>query len=125
MRKLIIIEDSKKITKSLSVLISKLQNIELAGTAVTLHQGIELERKTSPDIVILDLGLPDGDGFTFLRQVQKKSNKPRIIVFSNFTYRTFKSTALSLGADYFFDKITETDRLIDMLFELNELETSL
>ena len=61
-------------------------------------EGIRLARQVSPDIVVLDLGLPDMDGMEVIRRIREYSNVP-IVVLSSRSDETGKVTALDLGAD--------------------------
>ncbi len=64
-----------------------------------------------PDLVILDLGLPDIDGLDFIEQVRKDSNIP-IIVLSARTSEGDKVTALDLGANDYVTKPFGTNELL-------------
>ncbi len=72
-------------------------------SAVTRRRGPEAHRREPPDVVILDLGLPDGDGKDVIRQVRQWSQVP-IIVLSAREREAEKIEALDLGADDFVNK---------------------
>src|SRR5436305_12298718 len=72
-------------------------------TAGTVAETIKRIAADTPDIVVLDLGLPDGDGKDVIRQVRKWSNVP-IIVLSARDRETEKIEALDLGGDDFVNK---------------------
>ena len=69
----------------------------------TLRQGLIDAGTRRPDLVIADLGLPDGDGVDFIRQVRTWSAVP-IIVLSARTQESEKVLALDAGADDFITK---------------------
>jgi two-component system KDP operon response regulator KdpE len=71
--------------------------------AATLRQGMVDAGTTKPDLVILDLGLPDGDGKTFIKEVREWSGLP-IIVLSARAEETDKVEALDAGADDYLTK---------------------
>ncbi len=71
--------------------------------AVTLKQGLVEAGTRRPDLVIADLGLPDGDGVDFIREVRTWSGVP-IIVLSARTQESEKVAALDAGADDFITK---------------------
>jgi two-component system response regulator VicR len=96
--KVLLIEDSKEIQEAIS-LIFELHwpeaEVMVAGEGL---KGITLVETESPDIVILDLGLPDIDGFKVLKEVRRFSDIPTIIL----TVRgeeIDKIRGLELGAD--------------------------
>ncbi|WP_320736869.1 two-component system response regulator KdpE [Enterobacter cloacae] len=66
--------------------------------AGTLQRGLIEAATRKPDLVILDLGLPDGDGIDFIREVRQWSQMP-ILVLSARTEESDKIAALDAGAD--------------------------
>ncbi len=66
--------------------------------ADTLRRGLIEAGTRRPDLVVLDLGLPDGDGVTFIREFRNWSNTP-VIVLSASSAETDKIEALDAGAD--------------------------
>src|SRR5215216_2063175 len=74
-------------------------NYELMNTG-TVAEAIQRIAAETPDIVILDLGLPDGDGKDVIRQVREWSEVP-IIVLSARDREAEKIEALDLGSDDF------------------------
>ena len=71
--------------------------------AETLQRGLIEAATRKPDLVILDLGLPDGDGIDFIREVRQWSQMP-IIVLSARAEETDKIAALDAGADDYLSK---------------------
>lgn len=96
--KLLIIEDTTEIIDTIAQIID-LRWPEASLLSTRLGQtGVELAEKEHPDLVILDLGLPDIDGFQVLRQIRRFSDVPVIIL----TVRgdeMDKIRGLELGAD--------------------------
>jgi two-component system KDP operon response regulator KdpE len=97
----LIIEDEKEISRFL--------RIALEGSALrvfdagTLQRGLLEAATRKPDLVILDLGLPDGDGLTFLKEFRQWSQKP-VIVLSARSEEEDKIAALDAGADDYLTK---------------------
>ena len=77
-------------------------NYEMMSTG-TVAEAIKRIAADTPDIVVLDLGLPDGDGKDVIRQVREWSDVP-IIVLSARDREAEKIEALDLGADDFVNK---------------------
>jgi two-component system KDP operon response regulator KdpE len=69
----------------------------------TLQQGLAAAATRKPDLVILDLGLPDGDGMEFLRDLRSWSKVP-VIVLSARVSEQDKIEALDAGADDYLTK---------------------
>ena len=80
-------------------------------TAITGTEGLQLINSICPDLILLDLGLPDMDGQTIIRQVREWSDCP-IIVISARTNEHEKVKALDLGADDYMTKPFSPSELV-------------
>jgi two-component system KDP operon response regulator KdpE len=80
-------------------------------TAETGQEAIETIDAFRPDLVLLDLGLPDVDGFEIIRRVRERSSTP-LIVLSVRGQERDKVTALDLGADDYLTKPFGVDELL-------------
>lgn len=85
--------------------------------AYTLKETWEKWRKENPDMVILDVNFPDGNGFDFLRMLRQSSDIPVIVVTAN-DMETDEVTGLTLGAD---DYITKPFSLMVLMSKVNAL----
>ncbi|MFH1032117.1 MAG: response regulator transcription factor [Chloroflexota bacterium] len=96
--KVLSVEDSTEIIESVA------QTIELRWPEASLlsttfgQTGVELAQKEHPDVVILDLGLPDIDGFQVLRQIRRFSDVP-VVILTVRGEEMDKIRGLELGAD--------------------------
>jgi two-component system KDP operon response regulator KdpE len=101
--KVLVIEDDKSIidTIALSFMVGW-PGVELVSTAEG-EEGIEMAESESPDIIILDIGLPDISGFEVLRQIRAFSNVP-IVVLTAMTEESDVIKCLEWGADDFISK---------------------
>jgi len=79
--------------------------------ADTVHRGLTYSGQRKPDLVILDLGLPDRDGADFIREFRQWSSAP-IVVLSARTLEEDKIRALDLGADDYLTKPFGTGELL-------------
>ncbi|CUU26121.1 two-component system response regulator KdpE (plasmid) [Duffyella gerundensis] len=102
MKTLLVIDDEKQICRFLRQALEK-EGETKVYEADTLAHGLTTAAARRPDLVILDLGLPDGDGMSFIRQFRLWSDRP-IIVLSARTDEDDKIQALDAGADDFLCK---------------------
>ncbi len=93
----LIIEDSDNIRKFVSIALTA-HNYQV-DKAKTGKEGLSLFTFHSPDIVLLDLGLPDIDGLEVLKNIRERSNTPIIVNTARGNERDLV-VALDLGADY-------------------------
>jgi two-component system, OmpR family, KDP operon response regulator KdpE len=101
MHRLLVVEDDPAMRKVLSVLFES--NGFRVDVADTSELAIRLARTQRPDVVILDLGLPDWDGFTVIEQIRTWSPLP-VIVLTARTQEDQRLAAFELGADDYVTK---------------------
>lgn len=109
MAKILIIEDDKVIGKFLSMAL-KTNHHETLMTVFGV-EGVNLFQQEKPDLILLDLGLPDMDGMSVLEMIRKESNVP-IIIISARGKDTEKVLALDSGADDYVTKPFNTSELL-------------
>ena len=106
---IIIIEDERNICSFIS------RVLEPEGyrviTAATGREGLQHITSDHPDLILLDLGLPDMDGLKLIESVRSWSTTP-IIVISARTMETSKVEALDMGADDYLTKPFGTGELL-------------
>ena len=98
---ILIIEDEKSICNFIKTALA-VQDYRIS-MAHTASEGLSMITSRCPDLVLLDLGLPDMDGSEIIRQVRQWSNLP-VIVISARTQEKEKVAALDLGADDYITK---------------------
>ena len=74
--------------------------------------------KDRPDVVILDIAMPDMNGIEVLRQIKEKEidTKTEIIILSAYGDSMTVQGALKMGASYFLEKPVEIERLLNILY---------
>lgn len=107
--KILVVEDESNIRSFIETILEA--NDYQAITASTCTQGLMMFGSHIPDLVILDLGLPDRDGLEFIGEV-RKSNITPIIVLSARTDESDKVAALDLGANDYVVKPFSTAELL-------------
>lgn len=112
--KVVLVEDSALIASQLLMRLQQ-QSLEMAGWAMDEDSAVALIAGTSPDAVILDLGLPTGSGLGVLRRIRAAGSRARVLVLSNHDHPEMRNACFKAGADSFFDKHTEVDACIRAL----------
>ena len=107
--KILIVEDELSIVRFMSnVILSSGYNVVKAMNGA---DALEMVESHCPDLIILDLGLPDMDGMEFLRKLREWSSIP-VIVVSARTAESDKVDALNAGADDYITKPFGTQELL-------------
>lgn len=97
----LIIEDEKQIRRFVRAAVEE-ENCQVIE-AQTMAQGLIEAGQSKPDLVILDLGLPDGDGLSLIRDLRSWSDVP-VLILSARTQENEKIAALDAGADDYLSK---------------------
>ncbi|MBM7560211.1 response regulator transcription factor [Marinitoga litoralis] len=108
--KILIIEDEESIRDLIRMNLI-LENFEVI-VAENGNEGVELFKKESPELVILDLMLPDKDGFEVLKELQSINYKIPIIILTAKNNQNDKLLGLELGADDYITKPFDSKELI-------------
>ena len=117
---ILLIDDDALLVKSLAFTLT--QNGYRATTATSAHEGLALLDQDLPDLILLDIGLPDLDGLTVLRRIQKEHAIP--VIFLTARRRELDEVlGLELGAeDYITKPYSEDANLLHISHESGILE---
>jgi len=100
MPKVLVIEDEAQMNEVIYSFLEK-RGFEVKR-AFSGREALDIYSKENPEIVFLDLGLPDMEGKDILRKIKEESPQTKVIVISGYDER--KEESLNLGADYFLSK---------------------
>jgi len=116
--KVFIADDSQVMRERLIEMLSELPEIEIVGQAEDGIQATNLIEKLNPDVVILDIRMPKGSGIDVLQKIKKNNPATIVIMLTNYPYPQYQKKCMKAGADYFFDKSTEFEKVTEALKEL-------
>ncbi len=119
-KKVFIVDDSPVVRERLATLLSDLPSVEIIGQAEIAFEAISATRRLKPDVMLLDISMPGGSGIHVLEMVKKERPAPLVIMLTNFAHEQYRQKCLQLGADYFFDKSTEFEKVLSVLNPVNE-----
>jgi two-component system chemotaxis response regulator CheY len=108
--RVMIVDDSKMIIKLIQGFLET-YNIEIVGTASDGKAAIDLFKKTNPDIVTLDITMPELDGLTVLEEILKINASAKVVVISALTDNATALKALRMGAKDFIPKPFKEENL--------------
>ncbi len=111
----ITIDDHPLFRKGVADLIEMGDNLKLIGEATNGHDGVELAKQLSPDIILLDINMRDIDGIETLRRLREAGVESRVIMLTVSDNEHCVVSALRAGADGYLLKDMEPDDLLDAL----------
>ncbi|MDY2813402.1 MAG: response regulator [Dorea sp.] len=119
--RIVVVEDETPIREGLSKILGKLSDsYELTGKAENGAKGMELVRNTRPDLVILDIRMPDMDGLTMLEHIREEKINCKAIVLSAYSDFDYAKRAIELGIENYLLKPIKIPELKRVLKETEE-----
>lgn len=98
--KLLIVDDHEVIRTGLTSLLSG-DEIEVVGQAASGEEAVELAQKIRPEVILLDIRMPDGDGLAALEKLRTTVPDSYVVMLSTYDNPTYIARAVALGAcDY-------------------------
>ena len=101
-KRLLLVDDEQELLKMVSDIL-KDAGFETVLTAMTVKEAILTAKEETPDLILLDVMLPDGDGFSLMQQLRTFTNVP-IIFLTAKDEAADKLSGLGLGADDYISK---------------------
>lgn len=115
MKKILVVEDDADINKALCI------RLKAAGytvcSATDSYMGLKMALKVQPDLMILDISMPAGDGFSIVNRIRENTSQKDIpfIMLTASNRAEYREQATSLGATAYFEKPYESGELLDAI----------
>lgn len=116
--KVFIADDSIVLRERVLEMLGDIPGVEILGCAEDGLHAINSIRQLKPDAVVLDIQMPRGTGLDVLKNIKHGGRGPTVVVLTNFPYPQYRKRAMEYGADFFFDKTTEFEKLRDLFGQL-------
>jgi DNA-binding NarL/FixJ family response regulator len=115
MRHVLIVDDSNQVRERLIDLLSECPGILIAGQAGNGKEALAAVNELKPDVVILDIRLPGKSGIQLLKEIKAAHPQTMVIMLTNYDFEPYRNQCMQLGADYFFNKTLEFEKVITVL----------
>ena len=113
--KLLIVDDHKIVREGIAN-IAKLESIEVVGEAGSKEEAIAMLAATTPDVVTVDLSLPDGSGLEIVRFARRNSQKIGIVVISILDDDSNLIASMNAGASGFVSKTAGLEEILSAIY---------
>ncbi|TWS20496.1 response regulator transcription factor [Tsukamurella asaccharolytica] len=114
MIRVVVIDDEELVRSGFQLILDAAADIEVVATAVGA-QGVRAASMHRPDVVLLDIRMPDVDGLTVLRQLRALKSPPTVAMLTTFDSDEYIATALRSGAAGFILKDTGPEQLAQLV----------
>ena len=96
--KVLIVDDDALVTQSLATILSVEPDVEVVGRGGSGPEAVEKHRELNPDILLLDIRMPGGDGLGAAEQILAEDEDARIVFLTTFSDDEYIVRALRMGA---------------------------
>ena len=121
--RIVIVEDEAPIREGLGRILKKINpGYELAGSAADGIAGLKLVEQELPDLLIMDIRMPDMDGLTMLRKLRNENVDCKVIVLTAYSDFDYAKQAIELGIEYY---LLKPIKIPELKHALKQVEDSL
>ena len=120
MIRVVVIEDNTILRQTLEQLFNRSQGMVCTGTAGNLHNIVSDLRKATPDIILMDIGLPDINGIEGVRTVKQNFQNIQVLMFTVFEDDEKIFDAIRSGASGYLLKKTPPEQILEAVQQLYE-----
>lgn len=113
-----VVEDSQPVRERLVEMIREIEDVNVVGEAATQDAAVSGILATRPDVAILDISLAEGNGIEVLARVKRQLPGLKGIMLTNYASPQHVKASADAGADYFLDKSSEFEKIVDILEHL-------
>jgi two-component system, NarL family, response regulator DevR len=113
-----LVDDSEVVRMGLRALLSAEAGLEIVGEASSVATALELSARVKPEVLLLDLRLPDGSGFDACRQILKRLPDTRVLVLTSVVDDTLVDEAIRAGAHGYLLKEINGRGLVQAIFDV-------
>ena len=113
--RILLVDDHEVVRVGVRALIERQPEMEVVGEAGTVREAVTKARQLAPDVVVLDIRLPGGNGLDACRQIKAHRPETRIIILTSFPDDEVLLDAIASGADGYVLKQIGSDELIRAL----------
>jgi DNA-binding NarL/FixJ family response regulator len=114
----LLVEDSILMRAHVVSSLSAIKGVGAIRQAGDVPSGLRLLETLKPDVLILDIELPGQTGLDLLKIVRKKDAAVVIIILTNHDHPMLRQKCADLGANFYFNKLTEFERVAEVCHEL-------
>ena len=117
----LVVDDISETRENVRKLLQFESDIEVVGVAKSGKEGIQLAQEMNPDVVLMDINMPDVDGITATEEIRKKSPAIQIVILSVQNDQNYMRRAMLAGARDFLTKPPMGDELISAVRRAGEM----
>ncbi len=121
----LLVEDHHVVRKGISYLLSLEEDIDIVGEAEDGNEGTKMAKELYPDVVIMDITMPNLNGIDAVRQIRKSVPNTKVIILTMHTREQYIRQVLREGASGYLLKESTQDELVNAIKAVHKGEVAL
>jgi DNA-binding NarL/FixJ family response regulator len=113
--RVLVVDDQPLVRSGFRMVLEERADLELVGEAADGLEALELARELDPDVILMDVRMPNLDGVEATRQLVESGTRARILVLTTFDLDEYVYAAIRAGASGFLLKDVEPAELVDAI----------
>ncbi|MCH8838142.1 MAG: response regulator transcription factor [Candidatus Marinimicrobia bacterium] len=113
--KVLIVDDHDIVRKGLAMLISRQEDMLLAGEAGTAAEAVAKTRELSPDVIVMDIRLPDESGIEACREIRSQNPDVKVLMLTSYSDEEAVMASIMAGASGYLLKEIRSQEIIDAI----------
>jgi DNA-binding NarL/FixJ family response regulator len=116
--RILLVDDNPEFLKSAAQFLSAEPRIEIVGQALSGRSALEQMALWRPDLVLMDLALPEMNGLDVTSRIKSQPGAPCVIILTLYDNPEYRAEARAVGADGFIAKSEFGTQLISLIYRL-------
>jgi DNA-binding NarL/FixJ family response regulator len=112
-----IVDDNELVRRTLHTMLSCSPNLQVVAEAANGSEGLSLVELMKPDVVVMDISMPEMDGIEATRIITSRFTETKVVVLSMHNDHAYSDAALQAGACRFLTKDCGRERLISAIMD--------
>ena len=113
--KILIVDDHDIVRKGLAMLVSRQENLTVVAEAGTVAEAVEKARETVPDVVVMDIRLPDGTGIEACREIRDDNSDVKVLMLTSYSDEEAVMGSIMAGASGYLLKEIRSQEIVDAI----------
>lgn len=118
--KVFLVDDEDEVRPRLAHALSELPGMHVYAAAPRAGKVLSRIARSRPDVAVVDMRLQEGGALDLIRSIKALPRPPVVIALSTSHSLAYRSSCHKAGAEFFFNKVHEQDRLFEALTQLKE-----
>lgn len=118
--RIMLVDDHAIVRFGIRSILERNDDLEVCAEAETLEEAYLKVRETRPDIVILDMRLPDGDGLTGCQEIRKISKETKVIILTAYADDSTIRETMKSGAHGYLSKTIDSKAILSCIYSVND-----